>query len=144
MAETTGPRRPDPELLGPHTLLWQEAGDIRYLATIGSALIIQTMLPAIGAAVDQYSVYRTDPWGRGVRSIDSVLLWIYGGQAALEESRRLRELHRSIKGFDDDGRPYHALQAEPYAWVHGTVFAWLVRSYPLIHGRELTDAEQEQ
>jgi uncharacterized protein (DUF2236 family) len=34
---------------------------------------------------------------------------------------RLREMHRTIKGVDGQGRRYHALHPEAYAWVHATL-----------------------
>ncbi|RJL25226.1 DUF2236 domain-containing protein [Bailinhaonella thermotolerans] len=92
------------------------------MLVLGSALVEQVAHPQIGAAVGQQSVYRSDPWGRLTRSLDSLQKWVYGGEAALAEGRRLRELHKDIQGVDDQGRRYHALSAEPYAWVFLTAF----------------------
>jgi len=87
-----------------------------------AALTLQVAHPAVGAGVDDHSVFRTDPWGRGERSLSSLLLWVYGGEEAAEEGRRLRGLHRTIQGTDTRGRRYHALTPENYAWVHATGF----------------------
>jgi len=102
-------------------MLW-DLGDIRMLLTLPAAMALQVAHPAVGAGVEEHSVYRTDPWGRGERSLASVQLWIYGGARAVEEGRRLRELHRHIAGTDTRGRPYHALDPECYGWVHATGF----------------------
>ncbi|MCG5214292.1 oxygenase MpaB family protein [Streptosporangium sp. KLBMP 9127] len=121
---------PEHELkpFGPDSLLWEGMGDVRLVFLLGGALIMQVMHPAIGAAVGEQSVYRTDPWGRLTRSLTSLQKWVYGGPAAIEEGRRLRALHRDIKGVDLQGRKYHALSAEPYAWVHLTAFERSVTS----------------
>ncbi|MGE4425338.1 MAG: oxygenase MpaB family protein [Solirubrobacteraceae bacterium] len=137
--------RPDtPELLGPDSIMWDVTGNTMGLATTASAFVLQVMHPTIGAAVERHSVYRTDPQGRAQRSLDSVMLWIYGGQAAIEEGERLRRLHAPIKGTDEQGRRYSALNAEAYTWVHGTAFAATVTSWPYVKGRPMTDAEQDQ
>ncbi|MFD0141110.1 MULTISPECIES: oxygenase MpaB family protein [unclassified Streptomyces] len=119
------------------------AGDIRGLLMLPAAFTLQVAHPAVGAGVDQYSVFRTDPWGRGERSLRSLQLWVYGGEAAIEEGRRVRRLHRTIQGTDTRGRPYHALTPATYAWVHATGF-------PVFHygrsylARPLTEAQERQ
>lgn len=112
----------EPQPFAPGSLLWDGMGDARLMFVLGGALIMQVMHPAIGAAVGEQSVYKTDPWGRLTRSITSLQTWVYGGAGAIEEGRRLREMHKDISGVDHQGRKYHALSAEPYAWVHLTAF----------------------
>ncbi|MCQ4214325.1 oxygenase MpaB family protein [Streptomyces longispororuber] len=111
---------PDPPPPPPGGILWDTAGDVRSLLALPAAFVLQVAHPAVGAGVDDHSVFRTDPWGRGERSLTSVLLWVYGGEAAAEEGRRLRRVHRTIRGTDPDGRRYHALTPAYYAWVHAT------------------------
>ncbi|MFF5897356.1 oxygenase MpaB family protein [Streptomyces argenteolus] len=106
----------------PGGVLWSLAGDVRGLLMLPAALTLQVAHPAVGAGVDDHSVFRTDPWGRGERSLSSLQLWVYGGEAAAEEGRRLRRLHRTIQGTDTRGRRYHALTPANYAWVHATGF----------------------
>ncbi|WP_328631504.1 oxygenase MpaB family protein [Streptomyces sp. NBC_00356] len=113
---------PDPPPPPPGGILWETAGDIRALLALPAAFVLQVAHPAVGAGVDDHSVFRTDPWGRGERSLTSVMLWVYGGEAAAEEGRRLRRLHRTIQGTDPHGRRYHALTPAYYAWVHATGF----------------------
>ncbi|WP_031088872.1 oxygenase MpaB family protein [Streptomyces sp. NRRL WC-3549] len=113
----TGPVPPPPG-----GVLWSLAGDVRALLMLPAALTLQVAHPAVGAGVDEHSVFRTDPWGRGERSLRSLQLWVYGGEAAAEEGRRLRAMHRTIQGTDTRGRRYHALTPANYAWVHATGF----------------------
>lgn len=124
-------------------VLWSLAGDIRMLLTLPAALTMQVAHPAVGAGVDEHSVFRTDPWGRGERSLTSLQLWVYGGEGAAAEGRRLRRLHKTIQGTDAHGRRYHALTPTYYAWVHAT-------GYPVFHhaqqylGRPFTEAQERQ
>lgn len=115
-------RRTDPEPPPPGGVLWTIAGDVRALLMLPAAFTMQVAHPAIAAGVDQYSVFRTDPWGRGERSLRSVQLWVYGGEEAAEEGRRVRRLHKDIQGTDTRGRRYHSLDPACYAWVHATGF----------------------
>ncbi|GAA2302011.1 DUF2236 domain-containing protein [Streptomyces kunmingensis] len=134
---------PDPPPPPPGGILWDTAGDIRSLLALPAAFVLQVAHPAVGAGVDDHSVFRTDPWGRGQRSLTSVLLWVYGGDEAAEEGRRLRRLHRAIQGTDPHGRRYHALTPAYYAWVHATGYpvARYARRY---FARPFTPAEDER
>ncbi|MGA4838548.1 oxygenase MpaB family protein [Streptomyces sp. G45] len=125
----------------PGGILWDIAGDLRILLALPSAMVMQVAHPAVGAGVDEHSVFRTDPWGRGERSLRSLALWVYGGDAAAEEGRRLRALHRNIRGTDTRGRPYHALDPACYGWVHATGFP-VYRHAQRCLGRPFTPAEE--
>lgn len=124
-------------------VLWSVAGDVRALLMLPAALTLQVAHPAIGAGVDDHSVFRTDPWGRGERSLRSLQLWIYGGEEAAREGRRLRELHRTIRGTDAHGRRYHALTPAYYSWVHATGFPIYRHGLRLL-ARPLTEAQERQ
>ncbi|MET9433844.1 oxygenase MpaB family protein [Streptomyces sp. NPDC006551] len=123
--------------------MWSVAGDVRALLMLPAALTLQVAHPAVGAGVDEHSVFRTDPWGRGERSLRSALLWVYGGEAAAEEGRRLRRLHRTIQGTDAHGRRYHALTPAHYAWVHATGFPVYHHGLHYLH-RPLSEAQERQ
>ncbi|MFG2092024.1 oxygenase MpaB family protein [Streptomyces sp. NPDC048612] len=124
-------------------VLWSLAGDIRMLLTLQPALAMQVAHPAVGAGVDDHSMFRTDPWGRGERSLASLQLWVYGGEAAAAEGRRLRAMHRSIQGTDAQGRAYHALTPAYYAWVHATGYP-VFRHAQHYLGRPFTEAQERQ
>ncbi|MFF4007279.1 oxygenase MpaB family protein [Streptomyces sp. NPDC001717] len=135
--------RTEPEPPPPGGVLWTIAGDVRALLMLPAAFTLQVAHPAIGAGVDQYSVFRTDPWGRGERSLRSVQLWVYGGEEAAEEGRRVRRLHKDIRGTDTRGRPYHSLDPACYAWVHATGFPiYLYAGRYLL--RRFTPAQERQ
>jgi uncharacterized protein (DUF2236 family) len=69
---------------------------------------------------------------------------VYGGPAAAGEmGRRIHSFHAQIRGRRADGEPYHALEPEPYAWVHATLAAGIVLGHERF-GRALTEREREQ
>jgi uncharacterized protein (DUF2236 family) len=138
--EQRGEPRPPP----PGGLLWNAVGEVRNVLTLPAALLLQVARPSVGAGVDEHSVFRADPWGRLERSLNSLQLWVYGGTAAAAEGRRLRQLHRSIRGTDASGSPYHALSPAHYGWVHATGFPVLLNGAPYLSGRALTGAEERR
>lgn len=137
-------RPADPPPPPPGGILWTVAGDARTLLALPAAMAMQVAHPAVGAGVDAHSVFRTDPWGRGERSLRSLALWVYGGEAAAEEGRRLRALHKEIQGTDTRGRRYHALTPANYAWVHATGFPVYRHAQRYVGRRPFTEAEERQ
>src|SRR3954471_7504141 len=114
----------------PRSVAWCYAGDARTMLGAGSALLLQVAHPTVAAGVRDHSNFAEDPWGRLLRTLDFVNLVIYGGpDAAARTGRRLREMHKHIKGVDPDGRRYHALEPEAYAWVHATLAETIVRAH---------------
>ena len=128
----------------PGGMLWEIAGEVRGLLTLPAALTMQVAHPAVSAGVDEYSVFRTDPWGRAERSVASVLRWVYGEEEAAAEGRRLRRLHREIQGVDAHGRAYRALDPANYAWVHATGFPVFQHSRRYLGPRPYTPDEERQ
>jgi uncharacterized protein (DUF2236 family) len=69
-----------------------------------------------------------------------VTLLVYGGDAAGPAGRRLRNIHKQFRGVREDGRRYHALEPDAYAWVHGTLIDTYVRGHEQF-GRPMTPDE---
>jgi uncharacterized protein (DUF2236 family) len=135
------PEEPDALAVGPGSVVWRYASDARGLITgAGVALLFQVAHPTVAAGVRDHSDFERDPWGRLWRTLDFVNLFIYGGpEAAARTGRRLREMHRSIKGVDPEGRRYHALEPEAYAWVHATLCDAIIGSHQLFGQRMRPD-----
>ena len=113
--------RPTPErprrLAEPGGLMWDSVGLVTFSFTSGSAFLLQVMEPSIAAVVDQHSTFRTDPIGRGLRSLASVMMWVYADEESLAEVERLREMHATLEAVDADGVRHTALSSGPWAWV---------------------------
>ncbi|MEO3783795.1 oxygenase MpaB family protein [Actinocorallia sp. B10E7] len=117
---TTRTSAVEPVPFGPGSYLWEHMGLYTSAFAGNCAFILQAMHPTVSVVSDQYSAFRTDPVGRAVRSFASVQTWVYGGEAAIEEGKRLREMHKPLVSFDEEGRRHHALSADAWAWVHVT------------------------
>jgi len=115
------------------SVAWEYSGDIRLLGGSAYALLLQVSHPTVGAGVSEHSDFRSDPWGRLFRTLDYAYAMTYGGpEMAGEVGRRVRQMHRYIKGVKPDGERYHALEPEAYAWVHATLADGVVRGHRLL------------
>jgi len=143
MSASILPASEDWELLapGPQTITYRRAGDVRVLVAAGYALLLQVSHPTVGAGVSEHSEFQRDPWGRLLRTLDYTCTMVYGGpRAAGEMGQRIRAFHRQINGRTSDGRRYHALEPEAYAWVHATLAEGVVVAHDRF-GRRFTAAQ---
>lgn len=130
-------------LVGPESVSWQRASDVRLYLVMVYALLLQVAHPTVGAGVRDYSDFERRPWHRLLRTIDYVTLLVYGGPQAIAGGRCLRELHKRFTGVREDGERYHALEPDAYAWVHAT----LINTYVVGHahfGNPMRSHELEQ
>jgi uncharacterized protein (DUF2236 family) len=137
------PKEPGAAPLGPDSLIWRLGLPRTALLLAGRGLLLQTMHPVVGAGVRDFSTFRSDPWGRLDRTLDSLQVQLFGGAQAVNESERLRRLHKTIRGIGFDGEHYSALNPEAYAWVHLSNFDTLL-SFNRWFGRSLTLSEQRR
>jgi uncharacterized protein (DUF2236 family) len=129
--------------LGPDSLLWRYAGDQR-ISFVGPTIgILQLMHPAIGAGVMEHSNFFGDPWGRIFRSLPRILGAVYDEDAGAT-GRIVRDFHRDIKGVDDAGRRYHALDPETFWWAHATFQFMAEQVADRFSTRRLHPDEREQ
>jgi len=133
----------DEILVGPDSVTWQRASDVRLNLVMVYALLLQVAHPTVGAGVRDYSDFERDPWTRLLRTIDYVTLLVYGGERALEAGRRLRNLHRRFRGVRPDCERYHALEPRAYAWVHATLIQTCVAGHAHF-GSPMSAAETER
>lgn len=113
-------------VVGPDSLSWAQASDVRRLLLAPYALLLQVAHPTVGAGVAEHSNFTNEPWQRLTRTLDYVDLLVYGGEDAIQTASRVREMHKRIKGVRPDGGKYHALEPEAYAWVHATLMLAIV------------------
>ncbi|MFN8039176.1 MAG: oxygenase MpaB family protein [Acidimicrobiales bacterium] len=132
--------------LGPGSLLWGIAGDPRSLIPGTAAGIMQLMLPGLGAGVTDHSNFFDDPYDRIFRSIPYIWGSIFAADDGEgdERGRQIRDFHPDIKGVDDKGRSYHALDPDVFWWAHAT-FTWeMFRAHELYFPIPLRRAQKEQ
>jgi uncharacterized protein (DUF2236 family) len=129
--------------LGPDSLLWQYAGDMRIGFTGLSAGVLQLMHPGIGAGVAEHSNFFKEPWQRIERSLPWILGVVYDPDAETT-GRTVRDFHKGIRGTDHQDRPYHALQAETYWWAHATFQNMVEQQIDRFDSRRLGPGDREQ
>jgi uncharacterized protein (DUF2236 family) len=117
---------PDPAddlgLFGPGSVTWRvHAEPIMVLAGLRS-LYFQGLHPRAMAGMAQNSAYKSDPWGRLLRTIQYVGTTVYGTTAQAEEAgRRIRALHARLTAVDPDtGEPFRIDSPDLLRWVHVT------------------------
>ena len=129
--------------LGPRSLLWRWAGDMRIGFLGGTIGVLQLMHPAIGAGVREHSDFFGDPFDRVFRSLPAILGAVYDDDP-WATGRRVRDFHRDIKGVDERGRRYHALEPETYWWAHATFQFMAEQVADRWDAHELTPVERER
>lgn len=117
------------------------AADWRLLLVVGTGLVIQVSHPVIGAGVGEHSTYRSDPFGRAMRSVWPVLAMVMFEDAGYGAD--MREMHRGIGGTDAQGRSYHAWNAEAAFLVTASA-GWLSERYAELFGTPLTEDERKE
>lgn len=102
--------------------LHRHFGDARAGLYGPHALLLQVMHPVIDAGVLQHSQFKTEPFKRFYTTMKSMATLVYGGaEGSAAECRRLRNLHKTIRGIDKDGQRYHSLDPEAWTWVYATL-----------------------
>ncbi|WP_006244352.1 oxygenase MpaB family protein [Mycolicibacterium tusciae] len=130
--------------LGPQSLLWRWAGDMRIAFEGGTAGLLQTMHPAIGQGLIDHSDFFDDPVDRVFRSLPGILGTIYNGEHAEATGVRVRDFHREIKGTLSTGDRYHALHPETFWFAHATFQRMVDRLAMHWDRHHLTDEQNEQ
>ena len=133
----------DEILVGPDSVTWRTTSDARLYAVMLYPLLLQVAHPTVGAGVRDYSDFDRRPWNRLLRTIDYVTVLVYGGRDAASAGRRLRDIHKQFRGVREDGRRYHALEPDAYAWVHATLIDTYVRGHEQF-GTPMAAAEVER
>ncbi|TDB84928.1 DUF2236 domain-containing protein [Actinomadura sp. KC216] len=142
-ADPNAPRGAARAPLGPGTLLWRHAADLRSLLPGAAAGLMQLMHPAIGAGVGEHSAFFDAPFDRIHRSVPQIWATILAPDGG-PRARSIRDLHRTIGGVDEHARRYHALEPETFWWAHAT-FTWeIFKAAETFHPGTLTAEDHER
>jgi uncharacterized protein (DUF2236 family) len=110
----------DAGLFGPESITWKlHQEPILFLGGLRS-LYLQALHPRAVAAINQNSGYRSDPWGRLVRTSSYVGTVVYGTVPDVEQaSSRLRRLHSRMSAVDPrTGEHFRIDEPDLLRWVH--------------------------
>ncbi|HVF05933.1 MAG TPA: oxygenase MpaB family protein [Frankiaceae bacterium] len=134
----------DPGLFGPDSLTWRIHADP--VMGIGGlrALHLQALHPLAMAGVAQHSDFRTDPWGRLMRTVGYVTTVSFGSTAQAERAAaRVRGIHAPLGGVEpESGTPYRVADPALLRWVHCCLVDSFLTAYRRAGG-PLTDAEAD-
>ncbi len=134
---------PPPVSLGPDSLTWRYFGDWRGMLQGPWAGSMQNMHPQLGAAVVDHSTFFRERWPRLLRSLYPIGGVVFDGDRAPVTGAEVRDYHTTIKGVDDQGRRYHALNPDVFYWAHATFFVGTIHVAERFCGG-LTEAQRRQ
>lgn len=111
---------PDVGLFGPASITWRVHADPTMGLAGLRALLLQALHPLAMAGVAQHSDFRTDPWGRLLRTAEYVGVTSFGTtEQARRAGAKVRGVHRKLAGIEpESGRPYRVDDPELLCWVH--------------------------
>lgn len=132
-----------PAPLGPDSLTWRLFGDWRGLLQGPWAGSMQNMHPQLGAAVQQHSIFFMERIPRLLRSLYPIGGVVFDGERAPQTGAEVRDYHIPIKGVDDQGRRYSALNPDVFYWAHSTFFMGTILTAERF-GDGLTEDEKRQ
>ncbi|MET7750570.1 oxygenase MpaB family protein [Micromonospora sp. NPDC005367] len=107
-------------LFGPGSVTWKVHAEPVLLVAGLRSLYLQALHPRAMAGVAQNSDYRTDAWGRLVRTATYVATTVYGTTAEADAAgRRLRRLHERLHATDPlTGERFRVDEPDLLRWVH--------------------------
>ncbi|MCV7350124.1 oxygenase MpaB family protein [Mycobacterium parmense] len=132
-----------PMPLGPDTLTWRYFGDWRGMLQGPWAGSMQNMHPQLGAAVIDHSTFFRERWQRLLRSLYPIGGVVFDGDRAPVTGAEVRDYHTAIKGVDEQGRRYHALNPDVFYWAHATFFVGTIHVAERFCGG-LTEAQKRR
>ena len=113
---------PDLGLFGPGSVTWKVHKEP--ILTLGGlrSLYLQALHPRAVAGIAQNSGYKSDPWGRFMRTSDYIGTVLYGTTAEVElAASRLRRMHSRMTAVDPrTGETFRIDEPNLLRWVHVT------------------------
>jgi uncharacterized protein (DUF2236 family) len=140
---TSGGYAAPPQPLGPDSLTWKYFGQWTGMLQGPWAGSMQNMHPQLGAAVQQHSIFFTERMPRLFRSVYPIGGVVADGDRAPKTGAEVRDYHIGIKGVDDQGRRYSALNPDVFYWAHATFFKSTLLAAEWLGGG-LTDDQYRQ
>src|ERR1700727_1097965 len=111
----------DRGLFGPGSVTWRIMGEpVMWIAGL-RALYLQALQPRVmqGTWQNTSLADRSQAWGRFTRTTEFVRVRTFGSTEEVERAgRRLRKIHSSLTGVDEQGREFRLDEPELLLWVH--------------------------
>ena len=111
----------DDGLFGPESVTWRLMAEPVLWVAAFRALYLQALHPRVMRGTWQNTAF-ADPkqaWGRFLRTSEFVRVRTYGSLAEVDRAgRRVRKLHATLRGTDEDGSEFRLDEPELLLWVH--------------------------
>ena len=125
----------------PDSAVWRIGAESILMAGGGRALLAQAAHPLVAAGIVRHSRFRDEPWARLGRTMGGLYTIVFGTRDEADAvGRRVRDVHRSVRGTTDSGR-YSALDADLMLWVHATLVETAITMYRTFVGPLARDEE---
>jgi uncharacterized protein (DUF2236 family) len=136
---------------GPGSITWRLDRETAMLLGGNRAVLMQLAHPLIAAGVNEHSAYRSDPYGRFLRTFTLTQTIVFGTRTeARKAAQTINQRHQKVRGTLDApagdfsaGAAYQARDPDLLLWVHATLIDTILLLYPLLVA-PLAPAEQEQ
>jgi uncharacterized protein (DUF2236 family) len=117
----TDHRGGDHGLFGPDSVTWRVASEpVMWIAGV-RAMYVQALHPRVMIGTWQNTAFAKpdEAWGRFTRTVKFVRVRTYGTTAEVDRAAaRLRKVHSSLTGVDEDGSRFRLDDPELLLWVH--------------------------
>jgi len=114
-------QRRDYGLFGPGSVTWRVASEpVMWIAGV-RAMYMQALHPRVMLGTWQNTAFAKpdEAWGRFTRTVKFVRVRTYGTTAEVDRAAaRLRKMHSSLTGVDEDGSRFRLDDPELLLWVH--------------------------
>lgn len=131
-------------LFGPDSMMWRISRESVMLLGGRATVLLQLAHPLVAAGVVDHSDYRTDPYGRLRRTLDTMWTIVFeSADDAREAAARVGRIHSQVQGKAADGRQYSALDPHLQLWVHATLVYSSIKVYERFIGT-LTEDELDR
>ncbi|CAJ1501500.1 oxygenase MpaB family protein [[Mycobacterium] kokjensenii] len=101
--------------LGPDSMLWHFLADRRYLFVLPRAVCLLLLDPGIAAGITDHALMRKRIWLHKKRTFTQAVNYAFADD---DMSPQMRFSHEHVKGVDDTGRKYHALNPDTFHFQH--------------------------
>ncbi len=135
---------------GPGSLTWKLNREVVLHAAGPRALLMQLAHPAVARGVSDHSNFRTDPYGRAIRTFVTVYSILFGTRdEAVAAAARVHAIHAKVhgrlktsSGRHARGDGYSANDPNLLRWVFATLVDSAILTYDLLV-HPMTDAEKD-
>jgi len=124
-------------------LTWKYFGQWTGMLQGSWAGSMQNMHPQLGAAVKDHSIFFMERMPRLYRSVYPIGGVVFDGDRSPKTGAQVRDYHIGIKGVDDQGRRYSALNPDVFYWAHATFFKSVLLAAERFRGG-LTEDQKRQ